>query len=126
MCDSCTHVSHLWSTRCLARIIGESTISRSRRELKWEEDNDKFMPIANGNMERGYAHGITIRIQLKKLILGPLGSPRRFYAGKWARFFGMDIIVAEAVYGILSVSPLQTPSRQRTKTVRKARWERET
>lgn len=53
-----------------------------------------------------YAHGITIRIQLKKLVLGALGFPRRLAAGEWGRFFGVDIVVAVAVYGILAVCPL--------------------
>jgi len=62
-----------------------------------------------GKRERGrtkYVHGITVGIQLEKLILGPLDFPRRLVARKWGRFFGVVIIVGEALHGILSVRPL--------------------
>jgi hypothetical protein len=51
-------------------------------------------------------HRITVSVQFKEFALGPLGFPRWFVARKWGRLFGVDIIVAEAMYGILAVSPL--------------------
>lgn len=64
---------------------------------------------------RKRVHGITVGVQLEKLVLGPLGFPRRFVARKWGRLFGMDIIVAGAMDGILAVSPLYFPKRENLK-----------
>ena len=54
-------------------------------------------------------HGIAVGVQFGKLFLGPLGLPRRLIARKRGRFFGVDIIVAEPMGGILAVSPLWFP-----------------
>lgn len=53
-----------------------------------------------------YVHGITIRVQLQKLVFRVLGFPGRLAAGKWGSFSSMDVIVAEAMYGIFAISPL--------------------
>lgn len=53
-----------------------------------------------------YVHRVTIRVQLQKLVFRVLGFPRRLAAGKRGCFFSMDVIVAEAMYGIFAISPL--------------------
>lgn len=63
-------------------------------------------------VRRRYAHAITIRVQLKKLFFWPFCLPRRVSAGKRGRFSCVDIIMAEAMYGIFTVSPLESPNKQ--------------
>ena len=62
------------------------------------------------NMREGqwkkYVHGIAVRVQFGNFFFGPLGLPRRLIARKRGRLFGVDIIVAEPMDGILAVSPL--------------------
>jgi len=53
-----------------------------------------------------HVHGIAVGVQLKKFVLRPLGFPRRLIAREWGRSLGIDIIVVEALHGILAVSPL--------------------
>jgi len=118
VCDSCTHASQLGRTRCLARVIGDLTTSKSRLQLLQEAKARSVHVTRRGwgrTRGRKYIHWITVRVELEKLGLGPLGFPRRFFARKWGRLFGMDIIVAEAVHGILAVSALQLPKREESK-----------
>lgn len=88
-------------------MIGESMVSRSRFELEWET-RAQSVHAARGQRKK-HAHGITVRVQRNKLFLGPLGFPRRLIARKWGRLFGVDIIVADAMYSILAVSSLWYP-----------------
>lgn len=68
-----------------------------------EGDKEKQRGRTNS---RKHAHGIAVGVQLKKLVLGPLGFPGQPVAWRSGRFLGMDIIVTEAMHGILAVSPL--------------------
>ena len=91
-------------------------ISKSRLGLKCEVNGtvrSRPSPRRNGGKETRVeangekcVHGIRIREQLEELFLWPLGLPRGFVARKWGRFFGMNIIMAEALDGILAISPL--------------------
>jgi hypothetical protein len=79
---------------------------------KMESEDTMSSERVGVTVRRGYVHGIAIRVQLKELVLGPLSFPRWIVAGEWGRFFGVNIIVAEAMYGIFSVLPLQFPNEQ--------------
>ena len=66
------------------------------------------MFITEGDREgdKGDIHGITARVQLKKLFLGPIGSPRWSVAGRWGISLGVDVVMAETVDGILAICTL--------------------
>jgi len=116
---NCIRLVHPCLTIGECKVPGENDgrVDNVQKSLNTEMGGEGRMssPLVAGQngekkMEEGQrkkcVHGIAVGVQLGKLFLGPFGLPRRLIARQRGRFFGVDIIVAEPMDGILAVSPL--------------------
>jgi len=116
---NCIRLVHPCLTIRECKVPGENDgrvddVQKSLDTKMGSEGRMSSPPTADRNGEKGMTedrrkkcvHGIAVGVQFGNLFLGPLGLPGRIIARKWGRFFGVDIIVAEPMDGILAVSPL--------------------